>query len=92
MSLFDKPKHKDIAKIIRISSPSAARESVSKLRQKFNHSGHEERVVILRSSVLAANRAEAFLHRKHLSSEERGQMRRVAETYRPFARSIRRRL
>ncbi len=68
-----KPKSKRIARIINITSPSAFRESIRKLK-RGGLSLQEKR-----SLVLARNRAGAQLDRKNLSTKERKQFRAIVK-------------
>ncbi len=69
--LFGKPKSARIAKIITITSPTAFKESIRKLK-KGGLSSDEKKGL-----VLSRNRAAAQLGRKNLSSKERKQMRAI---------------
>ena len=66
-TLFSPAKSKRISKIINITSPSAFRKSISKLK-KGGLTLQEKRAL-----VLARNRAGAQLKRKNLSANERKQ-------------------
>jgi len=70
-TLFGPPKSKRIARIINITSPTAFKESIRKLK-KGGLSGTEKKAL-----VLARNRAGAQLGRKNLSSKERVQFRKI---------------
>ncbi len=72
-SLFGKAKSKRIAKIINITSPTAFRKSIRKLK-KGGLSTHEKRGL-----TLARNRAGAQLKRKNLSPKERKQMKAITK-------------
>jgi len=81
LGMFDPPKHKWLAKIIRIDSPKAARKAVQELKNKMNN---RNRGLIVRAANLAANRAKAMLKRKNLSRKERKELREVEKIYRTF--------
>lgn len=70
-TLFAPPKSKRIAKIVNITSPTAFKESIRKLK-KGGLSGNEKKAL-----VLARNRAGAQLKRKNLSGKERVQFRKI---------------
>lgn len=65
--------NKRIANAINIKSPTAFKESITKLR-KGGVTGKEKKAL-----VLAQNRAKAQLKRKHLSSNERKQFRQIVK-------------
>ncbi|AGB04089.1 hypothetical protein AciM339_0224 [Aciduliprofundum sp. MAR08-339] len=81
--LFYKPaKHKKLAEIISLESPSKARRSVSILRRMFRRAKtRKEKRTIKQATVLAANRARAASKRKDLSRRERKQLREEADIY-----------
>ena len=81
MGMFDPPKHKWLAKIIRIDSPSAARKAVRELKKRMNS---RNKTLIIRAANLAANRAKVMLKRKNLSRKERRELREVEKIYRTF--------
>ncbi|MFA4719888.1 hypothetical protein [Pyrococcus kukulkanii] len=81
MGMFDPPRHKWLAKIIRIDSPSAARKAVRELKRRMNS---KNRTLIIRAANLAANRAKVMLRRKNLSRKERRELREVEKIYRSF--------
>lgn len=71
-SLFFPPKNKRIARIITITSPTAFRKSITKLRVGGITTTEK------RALVLARNRAAVQLKRKNLSLKERKQFRMIA--------------
>ena len=71
--LFGKPKNERIAKIINITSPTAFRESIRKLK-KGGLTTEEKRAL-----VLARNRAGAQTKRKNLSPKEKKQMKAISK-------------
>ena len=81
MGMFAPPRHKWLAKIIRIDSPSAARKAVRELKRRMNS---KNRTLIIRAANLAANRAKVMLRRKNLSRKERRELREVEKIYRSF--------
>ncbi len=70
-TLFGKPKSMRIARIIKIDSPTAFKESIRKLK-KGGLTTREKRAL-----VLARNRSAAQLKRKNLSPKERRQFRAI---------------
>lgn len=81
--LFGLSRSKLLAKVITIRSPTAAKDSVTKLNKLFNRAKRRDtRVKIARSANQTSNRARASLNRKNLSRNERRQMRAVAKIYR----------
>ena len=82
-SMFYKPpKHKKLAEIISLESPTKARKSASILKRLFKSAkSRKEKRIIKQATVLAANRAKAAAKRKHLSQKERKQYREEAEIY-----------
>jgi len=86
-SMFGAPKHPDVAAKISIESPASARESVDELRPTHD-STYDRKLLIKRSFVLAANRAEAQTRREDLSSKEQGEMRAVHKIYMDAADQI----
>lgn len=86
---YDKPRHRDIAEIVTIESPAAARKAGRKLLAMFNKAKTRKRkVTIKRSVVLAANRAEAASKRRNLSEKERREMKEVARIYRQISKKM----
>lgn len=82
--MFGPPENPELAQIVTISSPQAARRSTRKLQQKYNAADRDRRIEIIRAANLAANRASAQLNRRNLSEKEQRQMRKVAQIYRRF--------
>ena len=79
---YEPPKHKELAKIVSLESPTQARKSARELKQMFERArSRERRRVIKRATVLAANRAKAARRRKNLSTRERKQYEKIAEIY-----------
>lgn len=72
-TIFFPPKHKRLAKKIRIDTPANFRKSISDLK-KDGLTTTEKRAL-----VLARNRAKAQLNRKDLSREERKEMRIISK-------------
>lgn len=75
-TMFGKAKNPRLAKAISITSPSAFRKSIGKVKRLKGISPTTKK----RALVLAKNRAGAFLHRKNLSSKERIQMGAIKRT------------
>lgn len=88
-SMFGPPKHKELAKIVRIDTPENARKSAKQLLNKFKRARtREQKVTIKRSVVLAANRAEAIRKKKNLSAKERREMKQIEKIYRSAAKKM----
>ena len=87
-SLFFPPRHRKIADIISIESPKKARHAIKTLLRMAKKAPRQKKVLIKRSIVLAANRAEASAKRKNLSQKEKRELRTVARLYRAAAKKI----
>ena len=79
------PRHKKLAEIVCISSPSCARKAAKTLLEMFKKAlKRGDRAwarVIKQATVLAANRARASAKRRSLSVKERAQLKEVARIY-----------
>lgn len=84
MSLFEPPKSKKWAKIIRIDSPAGARYSVRMLSKGWNKLTRAQKVKRIKYAVLAMNRAKVLLRKKNLSQKERRELKQVVEIYRKW--------
>jgi len=74
-----------VARIIRISSPEAARSSVAELNQRFMRTNRRDvKVELIRAASLAANRAFASTKRRDLSPRERRELTQVAAIYKKW--------
>ena len=71
-TIFFPPRHRKLAEIISIESPTAFRESIRKLKQ-MGIGAREKRAL-----VLAQNRAKAMLKKTNLSAKERREMQAIA--------------
>ena len=81
-SMFGKAKHKKLAEIVRIDTPSNARKSAKKLLRLFQKAKRRKtKVVIKRACVLARNRCLAIRKKKNLSERERKELLKVAKIY-----------
>jgi len=79
---YEPPKHRKLAEIVSLESPTQARFSVRKLKDLFRHArSRKEKRTIKQATVLAANRAKAARRRKNLSTRERKQYEKIAEIY-----------
>ena len=87
-TLFFPPRHRKIAEIISIESPKKARHAVKTLLRMAKKAPHRRKVLIKRSIVLAANRAEAASKKRNLSRREKKELKTVAKIYRTAARKI----
>jgi hypothetical protein len=88
-TMFGTPKHKGLAKLIKMDTPADARESSRELLRKFNKlEQRPSKVAYKRATVLAANRAGAMLKKKNLSSKERGEFRKIRGIYRDTAKKM----
>lgn len=84
--MFGPLKSKQLAGIVTITSPSAARKAAQKLADLFRHARtRPKKVHIKRSAVLAANRAGASAKRRGVSAKERKELKQVAGIYRRAA-------
>lgn len=84
---YEPPKHPDLAAIVRIDSPTAARKATQELlalAKKYPI----RRTTIKRAMVLAANRAAAMRKKKNLSAKERRELKEVEEIYRRAYRKL----
>jgi len=84
---YHPPRHKRLADVIRISSPTAAKASVKEAKELVKE-GYYSKTTVKRAFVLAANRSKAMLNRKNLSVKERRELRQVARIYRNAAKSL----
>lgn len=92
-SMFRPAKNTYLSRIVSLESPSAARSSVRQLKSEFSGAKtRTKKLRIARATMLAANRANASRQRESLSRKERGEFRRIYETYRPAAVGMYRRL
>lgn len=81
-TLFDKPKTKYIAKIVKFDNPTSAKKSANKLITEFgNAKTMPKRLRLARSARKAANMADATLKRKNLSHKEREEYREIEKIY-----------
>ena len=80
-SLFFSSKHKNISRIISLKSPSKAHISVTKLKKMFDRSSRDRKVLIIKSTNLASNRANAISQKNSLSDEKRSQFREIGMIY-----------
>lgn len=72
--------------IVKISSPEEANESVRMLHKEFmNAKTREKQSHIIKSAVLASNRAGAFLEKRDTKPKTKLEMVRVRKIYRDFA-------
>ena len=72
-TIFFPAKHKRLARVVTIRSPSAFRQSIRTLKKRGLTTAEK------RALVLARTRAKAMLKRKHLSLKERKQMREISK-------------
>lgn len=82
-SMFYRPaKHKKLAEIVSLESPSKARRSAHTLLRMFRKARtRKEKRIIKQATVLAANRAKAARKRRNLSSREKRQYEEIADAY-----------
>jgi len=73
-SIFFSARHKRLARVIRIDSPSNFRRSIAVLKKNGIS------LLEFRALVLAKNRAKAILRKSGLSVMERRQMRAIVNT------------
>lgn len=70
------------AEIVSLKSPNHARLSTARLEREYEKARtKEKRTRILKVTTLATNRARASGKRKHLSSRERAEFRKIAQLY-----------
>ncbi len=83
--LFRPARHKWLADIVCIKTPSCARKAATKLLRLFKQAlraGKRDRAVLIkRAVVLAANRARVSAKRRSLSVKERAELKEVARIY-----------
>jgi len=80
--IFFEPKYSTYAEHISIASPSEARESVEWAEKESKCAKRPSKVLrILRSLVLARNRAEALQKKRNLSAKERRELKKVVKIY-----------
>ncbi len=89
-TVFFPARHRWLAEIIRLDSPSSARESARRLLREFRRSGRERRLRILRAVSLAATRARIGAGNPNYSARERREFREVYGVYRRLYRRLRR--
>jgi len=88
-TLFKKPKHKYLAKIVNFDTPENAKKSTKKLEKEFvNAKTDKKRLRIARASLFASNRAEASGKRKNLSRKEKTEYRKIAVLYKNTANML----
>lgn len=85
-TLFSKPKNQYLSNIISLSSPTAARVSVTKLVREFEGAATgAKRLRIARATQLAANRATVMLKQTNLSAKERKEFIAIFTIYKVAA-------
>jgi len=81
-TLFEKPKYKYLAKIVRLDTPENAKKSTEKLEKEFiNAKTDKKRLRIARASQKASKIADASRKRKNLSRKEQSEYRKIAILY-----------
>ena len=82
-SLFrEPPAHPELARIISFVNPKEAERSAKELKSMFRKETSKARKLeILRATIYAANRAEAFSRKRNLSRKEREEIRRIHNIY-----------
>ncbi len=82
-SMFYKPaRHKKLAEIVNLESPSKARSAARKLKELFRRARtRKEKRIIKQATVLAANRAKAARKKKNLSRKEKREFEEIADIY-----------
>ena len=81
-TMFEPSKYKKYSKIVSLTDPESARESVKELMDEFESAKTDDkRLRVARATQLASNRAEAQLGRENLSAEERDQFSEITKIY-----------
>ena len=81
-TVFFPARHKWLADIIKLDTPSNARRAAEKLEREFNKSTRSRKLLILRAVNLAAIRARIGSRNKRLSEKERREYRVIHGIYR----------
>ncbi len=79
--LFKPPRHKDLAKIVTFESVSGARQAARKLKQLFKNASCERKLIILRATQYAANRAKAGAKNPKFSASTKRKWLQVSRIY-----------
>lgn len=88
-SLYEKPKYKYLAKIVRFDTPERARGSIEKLTNEFvNARTLTKKLRIAKASMYASNRAEASGKKKNLSRKEKSEYKKISMLYRGNAHML----
>lgn len=85
-TLYKKPKHKYLVKIVSFKTPTQARKSVTKLRKEFRKGKRAKKLRIARATQYASNRAKANL--KRLKGKEYNEMKDVHSAYAGASKSF----
>jgi hypothetical protein len=81
-TIFFPPKHKKLSEIIRVDTPTSAKDSVEKLIIEFDKAKtRDKKLRIMRAIKLAETRARVMSENDRLSSKERNEAREVANIY-----------
>ena len=84
-TMFGRAASSKYAKIVKIDTPANARKALTQLRKEFKNAKRDDKKTrIVRVANLAANRCQALLQRKGISSKERKELREVRQLYRDF--------
>ena len=79
---FLPPKHKWLASIIRLDTPSGARESCRKLSEEWDETDSRSiRRLLIKAASEAIRRSKAQLARKKLTPSERSEFREIVKIY-----------
>ena len=81
-TVFFPSKHKWLADIVRLDTPSNARKAAERLEREFNKSTRSRKLLILRAINLAAIRARIGSQNKRLSEKERREYKVIHGIYR----------
>ena len=77
---YEPPRHKWLAEIITIVSPTAARQAVKKLLAKAKKANRKVKLLIKRAMVLAANRAAAMRKKKNPAQKRNVSLSRLRKS------------
>lgn len=83
-TLFGPTRHPSIGKLVRIDTPTHARESVDKLNKEWDKGDRVKRVLLVQSANEAANRADVIQGNENVGKANRIEALMVREVYRDW--------
>ena len=87
--MFGKPRYRNLAKMVKMSSVDEARISAHELMRHFSKLEQRKyRVATKRATVLVANRAQMQLRRKNLSRQKSDDFREIEMIFRNAAEQM----